>query len=283
MARLILSLDNQVLAEYNMTKERYTIGRLPDNDVRIDNPAVSGHHSLIINILNDSFLEDLNSTNGTYVNGKLVKKHALQHGDVITIGHHQLRFTDQEVPEAEQDEFEKTMVIPSGQQNIEQLAKAERAAEAAAAAAASSDAAAGVRLDPEEAAALTGEPPPRRYAETVAPAEPSAPTSHTATAVGIDPTHVPNALPLAKLQVLSGAFAGRELELTKALTTLGRPGVQVAAITRRAEGYYIVHVESGKDGDYPLVNGQPIGAQAHKLSDNDVVQLAGVKMGFFAS
>ena len=92
MARLILSLDNQVLAEYNMTKERYTIGRLPDNDVRIDNPAVSGHHSLIINILNDSFLEDLNSTNGTYVNGKLIKKHALQHGDVITIGHHQLAF-----------------------------------------------------------------------------------------------------------------------------------------------------------------------------------------------
>ena len=281
MARLILSLDNQVLAEYNMTKERYTIGRLPDNDVRIDNPAVSGHHSLIINILNDSFLEDLNSTNGTYVNGKLIKKHALQHGDVITIGHHQLRFTDQEIPEAEQDEFEKTMVIPSGHQNIEQLAKAERAAEAAAAA--PSDAAAGVRLDPEEAAALTGEPPPRRYAETVAPAERAAPASHTATAVGIDPTNVPNAMPLAKLQVLSGAFAGRELELTKALTTLGRPGVQVAAITRRAEGYYIVHVESGQEGDYPLVNGEPIGAQARKLSDNDVVQLAGVKMGFFAS
>ena len=82
MARLVLSLDGQVMAEYNMNKERYTIGRLPDNDIRIDNPAVSGHHSLIINILNDSFLEDLNSTNGTYVNGKLIKKHALQHGDV---------------------------------------------------------------------------------------------------------------------------------------------------------------------------------------------------------
>ena len=286
MARLILSLDNQVLAEYNMTKERYTIGRLPDNDVRIDNPAVSGHHSLIINILNDSFLEDLNSTNGTYVNGKLIKKHALQHGDVITIGHHQLRFTDQEVPETEQDEFEKTMVIPSGQQNAEQLAKAEQAAEAAAAAAAAeapSEAAAGVRLDPEEAAALTGEPPPPRHTETVAHTETAAPVSHAATATGIDPSQVPNALPLAKLQVLSGAFAGRELELTKALTTLGRPGVQVAAITRRAEGYYIVHVESGKEGDYPLVNGQPIGAQARKLADNDVVQLAGVKMGFFAS
>jgi hypothetical protein len=105
--------------------------------------------------------------------------------------------------------------------------------------------------------------------------------SHSATSAGIDPSLAPNALPLAKLQVLSGAFAGRELELTKALTTLGRPGVQVAAITRRAEGYYIVHVDSGMEGDYPLVNGKPIGAQARKLSDNDVVQLAGVKMGFF--
>jgi hypothetical protein len=88
---------------------------------------------------------------------------------------------------------------------------------------------------------------------------------------------------MAKLQVLSGAFAGRELELTKALTTLGRPGIQVAAITRRAEGYFIVHVESGEKDDYPLVNGQAIGPKARKLADNDVVQLAGVKMGFFAA
>ncbi|MDH3274598.1 MAG: FHA domain-containing protein [Gammaproteobacteria bacterium] len=277
MARLILSLDNQVLAEYNMTKERYTVGRLPDNDVRIDNPAVSGHHSLIINILNDSFLEDLNSTNGTYVNGKLIKKHALQHGDVITIGHHQLRFADQQVNEPEQDEFEKTMVIPAGQQNADQLAQAERAADLAVAAV--DDAAEGVRLDPEDAADLEEKPQAPSLGETMT----EEPARHSETAAGIDPASIPNALPLAKLQVLSGSFAGRELELTKALTTLGRPGVQVAAITRRAEGYYIVHVESGKEGDYPLVNGQPIGAQAKKLTDNDVVQLAGVKMGFFAS
>jgi len=277
MARLILSLDNQVLAEYNMTKERYTIGRLPDNDVRIDNPAVSGHHSLIINILNDSFLEDLNSTNGTYVNGKLIKKHALQHGDVITIGHHQLRFSDEQLPATEQDEFEKTMVIPAGQQNAEQLARAERAADAAAAA---------VRLDPEEAEPLMAEAEPEPTPEPAPAARPAPvrePAVHTATATGLDPSTAPSALPLAKLQVLSGSFAGRELELTKALTTLGRPGIQVAAITRRAEGYYIVHVESGKENDYPLVNGRPIGAQATKLADNDVVQLAGIKMGFFSS
>ncbi len=305
MARLILSLDNQVLAEYNMSKERYTIGRLPDNDVRIDNPAVSGHHSLIINILNDSFLEDLNSTNGTYVNGKLIKKHALQNGDVITIGHHQMRFSDQEANQPEQDEFEKTMVIPAGQQDADQLIEAERAAERAVAEAQASEsapgvgyeaAAAAVKLDPDEAGDLdestpalapapTAPPPPEEPAEPAAPVaekkrEPFRPSS---TQTGVDPAAAPSALPMGKLQVLSGAFAGRELELTKALTTLGRPGIQVAAVTRRAEGYYIVHVESGKEGDFPLVNGEPIGAQAKKLTDNDVVQLAGVKMGFYLS
>jgi len=312
MARLILSLDSQVLAEYNMSKERYTIGRLPDNDVRIDNPAVSGHHSLIINILNDSFLEDLNSTNGTYVNGKLIKKHALQNGDVITIGHHQLRFADEPAAESEQDEFEKTMVIPAAQQDADQLAKAEAAADAAVAARediGDVDGSAAERIDvkvempdlaeeksddvmvpanemvdderePETVVDDSGEyhSPSVESAPPPAAAEPAA---HTNTAHGVDPAAAPSALPLAKLQVLSGAFAGRELELTKALTTLGRPGVQVAAITRRKEGYFVVHVESGEDGDYPLVNGQPIGAQAKRLNDNDVVQIAGVKMGFF--
>src|ERR1700729_1668593 len=236
MARLILSLDGSVLAEYNMNKERYTIGRLPDNDIRIDNPAVSGHHSLIINILNDSFLEDLNSTNGTYVNGKLIKKHAMQHGDVITVGHHQLRFVDSQDGEVEQDEFEKTMVITPSSQGEDRIRKVTAAVDQA--------------------------------AKAVASKRPSVPDNATA-------------LPKAKLQVLSGAFAGRELELSKALTTLGRPGVQVAAITRRVDGYFIVHVDSGKNDDFPLVNGSAIGAQATRLADNDVIQLAGVKLGFF--
>src|ERR1700689_1269111 len=162
VARLMLSLDGQILAEYNMNKERYTIGRLPDNDIRIDNPAVSGHHSLIINILNDSFLEDLNSTNGTYVNGKLIKKHALQHGDVITAGHHQLRFVEEDDA---QDDFEKTMVIQPSARPVDKVR------------AALSD------------SSTTGA---RRSLASSAPA-----------------------LKKAKLQVLSGAFAGRELELTK--------------------------------------------------------------------
>ena len=83
-AKLVLSLNASVLGEYGLEKERITIGRKPDNDIQVDNLAVSGQHAAIITILNDSFLEDLDSTNGTFVNGKLIKKHALKNGDVIS-------------------------------------------------------------------------------------------------------------------------------------------------------------------------------------------------------
>ncbi|MGH8259806.1 MAG: FHA domain-containing protein, partial [Steroidobacteraceae bacterium] len=156
---------------------------------------------------------------------------------------HQLRFVEDD--EA-QDEFEKTMVIQPSARPIEKIRTASEAVAQAASAA-------------PAGAAVGG-------AASVSPS--AAADSQTA-------------LKKAKLQVLSGAFAGRELELNKALTTLGRPGVQVAAITRRADGYFIVHVDSERDNDFPLVNGTPIGAQARRLADHDVIQLAGVKMGFF--
>jgi len=238
MARLILSMNGQTMAEYNMSKERYTIGRLQDNDVRIDNPTVSGHHSLIINILNDSFLEDLNSTNGTYVNGKLIKKHALQHGDVVTVGKHQLRYVDSvgEVEE-EDDEFVRTMVIGS------------------------SDLAAHVKASNGNGAAVS---------------EQSA--AHGPQSMGADAKPVA----VAKIQVLNGTFAGREVILDKAVTTLGRAGAQVIAITRRANGYSIVKVENQEDREPPSVNGDQLGDQARRLNDNDVIQIIGIKMGFFA-
>jgi len=235
MARLILSLDGQVLAEYNMSKERYTIGRLQDNDIRIENPTVSGHHSLVINILNDSFLEDLNSTNGTYVNGRLIKKHALQNGDVITVGRHQLRFMDG--ISDEEDEFASTMVIERQTGGVEALAKA---------------------------AAMS--------------AELNAGGDGAARPAAAEPSTTP--LAVAKVQVLNGSFAGREITLNKALTTLGRPGVQVVAITRRADGYHVVQVENTADNP-PKLNGQILGAQARKLTDNDVIEIIGIKMGFF--
>ena len=218
MARLKLSLDSQSLGEYTMNKERYTVGRLADNDIRLDSPAVSGHHALIINILNDSFLEDLNSTNGTYVNGTLIRKHALQDGDVITCGHHQLRFVDD---------------LSSSMANA--------------------------------AAAAT---------QVMTPSE------HKAPAKGAPESHPPAK---ARLQVLSGDAAGHELELTKTLTTIGMPGAQVAAVTHRADGFYLIHLESAQPNDYPLVNGTSIGIATHRLHDGDVITLAGIKMAFLAS
>lgn len=235
MGKLILSLDGAVLAEYDMNKERYTIGRLPDNDIHIDNMAVSGHHALIINILNDSFLEDLNSTNGTYVNGKLVKKHALQDGDVITAGKHTLKYVNEKASAAsagEEDEFEKTMIIRPGSKG-------------------------------------TGAPSLDSVNKAVA--------GSGGAPLDVD---AQKGLPRAKLQVLSGAFAGKELELNKALTTLGRPGVQVAAITRRADGFFVVPVE-GDAGKPPQVNEKNVEREGVKLKHNDVIELAGVKMGFF--
>lgn len=84
--------------------------------------------------------------------------------------------------------------------------------------------------------------------------------------------------PLGAIQILSGGNAGKELELAKPLTTLGKPGVQVAVLTRRPQGYFITHVEGANP---PQVNGQAIGTAPHALKDHDVVELAGVKMEFF--
>ncbi len=232
-AKLVLSLNGAVLREYPLSKERLTIGRKADNDIHVDNLAVSGQHALIITILNDSFLEDLGSTNGTYVNGKLIKKHALQNGDVVGIGKHELKYINEEASSAESD-FEKTMIIRPGM--------ADTSAQA-------------VQKTTEKA-------------EKVAAAAPG----HGAAAPGTE-------LPLGKIHVLNGPAAGKELAVKKALTTLGRPGVQVAVITRRPQGYFITHVE----GKHPVVNGQSIGSQAHPLRDNDVLELAGVKMEFFVN
>jgi pSer/pThr/pTyr-binding forkhead associated (FHA) protein len=260
MARLILSLGGQVLTEVNMTKERYTIGRLPDNDVRIDNPAVSGHQSLIINILNDSFLEDLNSANGTYVNGKLIKKHALQHGDVVTVGHHQLRFVEAMQEEEEQeDEFARTMIIDDASDVIQQIAVEQAAVQQAA-----------VQRAAEQAAVQRAA---SRGATEAAVAERPAPRIQGATR----PTKI------SKVQVLNGKFSGREIDLSKTLTTLGSAGVQVIAITRRANGYFAVMVENKRESNPPSVNGQSLGSKAVQLAENDVIEIIGIKMGFFTT
>src|SRR5438046_10526326 len=113
MAKLILSMDGLVLKEIALTKERTTIGRKPHNDIQIDNLAVSGEHAVIVTILNDSFLEDLGSTNGTVVNGNPIKKHFLQNNDVVELGKYKMKLVGEPgaAAGAEKADFEKTMVL----------------------------------------------------------------------------------------------------------------------------------------------------------------------------
>jgi len=286
MAKLILSMDGLVLKEIPLTKERTTIGRKAHNDIQIDNLAVSGEHAVIVTILNDSFMEDLGSTNGTLVNGNPVKKHFLQNNDVIELGKYKLKFIQEQgaQPAAAAADFEKTMVLrPSAMKAAAEQAKAAglggaQAAQAArqaavhqmAAAAAASGVADKDNKGAQIAAAAAAAP---AAAPTPAPA-PAAPAA--AAPAGAGPAKA--APPLGAIQLLSGGNAGKELELTKPLTTLGKPGVQVAVLTRRPQGYFITHVEGAQR---PTVNGQPIGTAPHPLKDHDLVEIAGIKMEFF--
>jgi pSer/pThr/pTyr-binding forkhead associated (FHA) protein len=268
MAKLILSMDGLVLKEIPLTKERTTIGRKPHNDIQIDNLAVSGEHAVIVTILNDSFLEDLGSTNGTVVNGNPIKKHFLQNNDVVELGKYKLKFVGEAAPatSSEKADFEKTMVLrPSAM-------KAAAAAVPAGAAAAGAVRHAAVQAAAASAAATGIADKDAKSAPSAPGASPSPSPAPTAAPAGKP------AQPLGAIQLLSGANAGKELELTKPLTTLGKPGVQVAVLTRRPQGYFITHVEGGSR---PSVNGQEIGPAPHALKDHDVVELAGVKMEFF--
>ncbi len=264
MAKLILSMDGLVLKEIPLTKERTTIGRKPHNDIQIDNLAVSGEHAVIVTILNDSFLEDLGSTNGTLVNGNTVKKHFLQNNDVVELGKYKLKYIAEPgaAQPAEKADFEKTMVLrPSAMRAAAEQAKA-------------------------MAASGGGAQPQAAEAARVAALQ-SVGTAAQAAGIAEKPAAAPAAAPpapprpaqsLGAIQIISGASAGKELELTKPLTTLGKPGVQVAVLTRRPQGYFITHVEGANQ---PTVNGKSIGTAPHALKDHDLIELAGVKMEFF--
>jgi len=269
MAKLILSMDGLVLKEIPLSKERTTIGRKAHNDIQIDNLAVSGEHAVIVTILNDSFMEDLGSTNGTLVNGNAVKKHFLQNNDVIELGKYKLKFIQEAgaQPAAATADFEKTMVLrPSAMKAAAEQAKAAglggaQAAQAVRAAAIQS-------VGQAAQVAGIGEKP-----ATPAAAAPAAPAAPAPAPVAPKPSQ-----PLGAIQLLSGGNAGKELELSKPLTTLGKPGVQVAVLTRRPQGYFITNVEGAQR---PTVNGQPIGSAPHALKDHDLVEIAGIKMEFF--
>ena len=204
MGKLVVSLDNVVVKEVPILKDRITIGRRPYNDVVIDNLAVSGEHAVLHSIGSDVFLEDLNSTNGTYINGKAIKKQLLSSNDLVEIGKYRVRYI------AEVPDYERTMILrPSG------------------------------------GAAVA--PPP-----------------------------MASVLP-ASIRVLNGAAAGREVLLNKAVTTVGKPGTQVASIAKRPTGYVLAHVEGPVR---PKVNGVDVSDGVTPLKNGDLVELAGTRMQF---
>ncbi len=230
MPKMIVSIDGVVIKEVQLTKDRTTLGRRPYNDVVIDNLAISGEHAVFQMAGNDVFIEDLNSTNGTYVNGKAAKKQQLQNGDTVEVGKYKIKF----VGEAPSDGFEKTMMVKS---------------------------APGGLADP----AASGGPPSVSGGTDSRPA--AAPISGFSGAQ-------------ASIKVLSGAAAGREVPLTKVVTTIGKPGVAVAAITKRQHGFVVHHVEGAGN---PSLNGAPIGTDPVSLKNGDLIELAGTQMQFVQS
>jgi pSer/pThr/pTyr-binding forkhead associated (FHA) protein len=221
MPKMIVSIDEVVIKEVQLTKDKTTLGRRPYNDIVIDNLAVSGEHALIQMTGNEVFLEDLNSTNGTYVNGKAIKKQQLQNGDGVEIGKYRIKFVGDNAAE----NFDKTMVV--------------------------------------QARTPIAQPTAR------------APTSGYGVA-GLGDSGITQ-VSTAAIKVLSGAAVGREVPLTKIVTTIGKPGVAVAAITKRQHGFVVHHVEGGGS---PTLNGAPIGQDPVQLKNGDVIELAGTQMQF---
>lgn len=240
MPKMIVSIDDVVIKEVQITKDRTTLGRRPYNDIVIDNLAVSGEHAVILMSGAEVSIEDLNSTNGTYVNGRAIKKQALQNGDGIDVGKYKLKF----MGDGAAQDFDKTMVV---------------------------------KARPAGTPAPAPAPVAPAYAATPAPASsPAFATSGTAPAGAVG-AHPATASLNAVIKVMSGAAAGREVPLTKVVTTIGKPGVAVAAITKRQHGFVVHHVEGGGN---PTLNGAPIGSDPINLQSGDVVELAGTKMQF---
>ncbi|TDP73071.1 FHA domain-containing protein [Roseateles toxinivorans] len=219
MGKLVVSLDGVVIKDVQITKDKTTLGRRPYNDIVIDNLAVSGEHAVLQMVGADVFIEDLNSTNGTYINGKAIKKQLLAHNDTVEIGKYKIKYLVEE-----SHDYEKTMILQPGT------------------------------------------PMSAGFARPFAP-------STSAASLGAMSS---NTLP-ASIKVLNGAAAGREVMLSKVVTTVGKPGVQVASITKRPSGYVFAHVEGAVR---PSVNGAALTGESIPLKDGDVIELAGTQMQF---
>jgi pSer/pThr/pTyr-binding forkhead associated (FHA) protein len=250
MAKLIITLGGQLLSEFELDKERVTIGRKPHNDIPIDNLAISGEHAAITTFNGDAFIEDLGSTNGTLVNKQPIAKHALHHGDEIEIGKYHLKYANV------QELGSKIEAHENGGHEVKKAA-----------------------IPPDQVPTmLSGDKPGSDMMSHTIPLVMPEAARRTETAPEPDLPSAAAAEPHAIVQILNGPNAGKELELTKTLTSLGKPGIQVAVITRRHHGYFLTHVHGSL---FPIVNGRTLNAHPCQLADHDVIELAGIKMEFY--
>ncbi|MEK8027353.1 MAG: hypothetical protein RLY78_3785 [Pseudomonadota bacterium] len=235
MGKLVVSLDSVVIKEVQITKDKTTLGRRPYNDIVIDNLAVSGEHAVLQMVGHDVFIEDLNSTNGTYINGKAIKKQLLVHGDTVEIGKYKIKYV---ADEREGEDFARTMIVRPGTPG-----------------------------------AATGAAQPAAYGAPAPAASGTTPGYGGASAAATPTT--------ASIKVLSGAAAGRAVTLTKVVTTVGKPGVQVASITKKPSGHYVLaHVEGAQR---PSINGIALTSDTAPLNNGDLIELAGTQMQFVQS
>ena len=262
MAKLIVTREGVVEQTIQLSKERMTFGRHRHNDIVLNHPAVSGEHAVITTILDDSFLEDLHSTNGTFVNGHRIGKHFLQNKDVIKMAKYHLEFVQDGIRPlvAAAAAAPTAPPLPTPTPGVPGPARLDNFATAA------SIAARTAQLSVPSAA-------PAPAAPAAASTRPAASTAGSIAS----PAAPAGDAPLGRIELLNGPNAGKSMTLTKPATSLGRPGVQVVIISRTADGYTAAHIEGAQS---PMINNVAMGRAPHRLSDGDVLDLGGTRMSF---
>jgi hypothetical protein len=267
--------------EIPLARERIRIGRRPDNDVPLPFPAVSGEHAAIVTILADSFLEDLGSTNGTFVNGKPVTKHFLRDRDRIDVGRENFIYyaDDTAKPDALPPELLNSRNLAQSLESYRSI-EADIAAKIATRAKRTSNVPrvpVDVTLPPDwddDASDRT-----TRLRRTVGISAPVPPISRDAPSAGesIDTQADDERGDKADwvVRVITGPSAGRELPLAKQEQSIGRIGVGVAAIKRTGEDIWLIPVEGP---DTPRRNGTTIPSQGAQLGPGDTVEIAGTQL-----
>ena len=280
MAKLIVHRPDGVVQELPLDRDRTTIGRRADNDLCLAYPPVSAEHAMIVTIGEDSFLEDLGSTNGTLVNGERVAKHFLRDHDEIDVGRLKIVYVARD---DEPSEASPPVPVPasaeaaSDEQTVVDIPVPEAAAEPVDE---PRDEPVPVS-DADEAADEDAAPADELLAdlmESRSTASAALDLTPTLTVVRNDRHNGTQELPEeARITILTGPHAGEATPMNKAQFVFGRPGVSVAAI-RRSGGFYRLVPLAGDSP--PVVNGGAVDRTGADLAFGDTIEVAGVKLRF---